>query len=275
MNPWINIIGDVPTIVEASKTNEYVDNGATCQDQSDGNLNHAVEVSGSVVNLKHIGEYEIKYNCKDMSDNAAVEKKRTVVVKDTLAPVITLHGESFSCDDSFDYNTTSSLQCSHGDCGQCTYTCTDSSQNSANATADIHCPYDPCEGKQENCLCHMCPIDDPNCAETMVVKSCQLQQNSLQCHAASGDVQDCSTPPAQICCKAMTADCLACSFGLTVEEYCRRRPETQGCPSPECPQGCSSYFDGCNRCVCSNGVQRCTARYCNNCLLYTSPSPRD
>ena len=32
------------------------------------------------------------------------------------------------------------------------------------------------------------------------------------------------------CCKALTAECLACVAGETVEEYCKANPETIGCP---------------------------------------------
>jgi len=296
MPPWINIVGPDETIVQADKTGTYTDASATCEDGFDGVISNKVEVSGQVVNLKVPGEYEIKYNCKDTSNHAAVEKKRKVIVKDTLAPVITLHGGSFTCDDSFDDSPTTSTICSQGDCGQCTYTCTDSSQNSANKTAAIDCPYDPCAGKQENCRCQLCPPDDASCAETTVVKSCQWEQNTLEC-LPGVNVQDCSTPCCEaltaqclacstgqtiqeycrlypetlgcplpveerLCCSAMTADCLACNLDISVEEYCRLRPDTVGCPLLGCPQDCSRYFDGCNKCTCYDGHARCTKKFC-------------
>ena len=31
------------------------------------------------------------------------------------------------------------------------------------------------------------------------------------------------------CCMALTADCLACAEGVSVEEYCAANPETAGC----------------------------------------------
>ena len=40
------------------------------------------------------------------------------------------------------------------------------------------------------------------------------------------------------------------------------RPDTVGCTEPECPQGCSRYFDGCNECRCSDGLARCTKKFC-------------
>ena len=302
MSPWINIVGSNETIVQANKTGTYTDAGATCEDGFDGVISNEVEVSGQVVNLLVPDEYEIKYNCKDTSNHEAVEKKRKVTVKDTLAPVITLHGGSFSCDDSFDYTLTTSTSCSQGDCGECTYTCTDSSQNSASKTGAINCSYDPCAGKQENCICQLCPLDDPNCVETMVVKSCQMVQNTLTCLPGAGNVQDCSTPcpiatcvmpkhgcnrtypqdkdangclihlcgvdvcplppEERLCCRAMTADCLSCNLDISVEEYCRLRPDTVGCPLLGCPQDCSRYFDGCNECRCSDRLARCTKMFC-------------
>lgn len=35
------------------------------------------------------------------------------------------------------------------------------------------------------------------------------------------------------CCKAMTAECIACSKGMTEEEYCKENPKTTGCPDVE------------------------------------------
>ena len=32
-----------------------------------------------------------------------------------------------------------------------------------------------------------------------------------------------------MCCEALTADCLACSLGMTVEEYCLINPNEMGC----------------------------------------------
>ena len=31
------------------------------------------------------------------------------------------------------------------------------------------------------------------------------------------------------CCYAITADCLACSAGLSITEYCNKFPDTTGC----------------------------------------------
>lgn len=37
------------------------------------------------------------------------------------------------------------------------------------------------------------------------------------------------TPPQNICCKALTAECLACAAGVSVAEYCHAYPKTYGC----------------------------------------------
>ena len=46
--------------------------------------------------------------------------------------------------------------------------------------------------------------------------------------------------PPDMCCRALTADCLSCTAGVTPEEYCLKRPDTAGCeeyhppPQPCC-----------------------------------------
>jgi len=61
---------------------------------------------------------------------------------------------------------------------------------------------------------------------------------------------DCPEEPT-ICCRALTADCLACSAGVTVEQYCQDNAGTAGCP--EEPTMCCRAFSA--ECLaCSNGV---------------------
>merc|ERR1712072_565235 len=78
--------------VEASRDHEYTDKGATCHDFIDGELSHAVEVSGEVVNMRIPGSYLIQYDCQDLSGNPSNAVTRTVVVEDTTIPEITLLG---------------------------------------------------------------------------------------------------------------------------------------------------------------------------------------
>jgi hypothetical protein len=81
---------------EATRDEEYTDHGATCQDTVDGELSHAIEVSGEVVNMRIPGTYTIAYNCQDLSGNAAPEATREVVIQDTTNPELTLIGTSYN-----------------------------------------------------------------------------------------------------------------------------------------------------------------------------------
>jgi len=79
-------------VCEATRDSEYTDTGATCHDFIDGELSHAVEVSGEVVNMRIPGEYKITYNCQDLSGNPAPEMERLVTIEDTTKPVLELLG---------------------------------------------------------------------------------------------------------------------------------------------------------------------------------------
>lgn len=71
----------------------FNDPGANAFDNIDGNINHKIQVSGSV-DMATPGTYILKYNVCDNSNNCAPELKRTVVVQkgDVNIPVITLKG---------------------------------------------------------------------------------------------------------------------------------------------------------------------------------------
>jgi len=58
------------------------------------------------------------------------------------------------------------------------------------------------------------------------------------------------------CCKAMNADCLACSAGMSVADYCNSYPETIGCDRTMC---CMAMTADCL--ACSAGVSM--DEYCN------------
>jgi hypothetical protein len=53
--------------------------------------------------------------------------------------------------------------------------------------------------------------------------------------------------PVRICTAGMDAGSLACSEGITVEQYCAKNPQTQGCPQyvPEEPQPQPEPIEGC------------------------------
>jgi len=91
--PVIYVKGQRDATIEASVTEEYTDAGAECHDIIDKDLSHAVEVSGAVVNRRVPGKYEIKYDCLDISNNAAPQETRTVTVKDGSCPHITMLGQ--------------------------------------------------------------------------------------------------------------------------------------------------------------------------------------
>jgi len=90
--PEITRMGNEVETFEASRDVEYTDKGATCHDFVDGELSHAVEVSGEVVNMRIPGTYKIQYDCQDLSGNEATQIARTVVIEDTIKPKISLLG---------------------------------------------------------------------------------------------------------------------------------------------------------------------------------------
>jgi hypothetical protein len=77
---------------EASNTKLYSDAGAKCIDHVDGDITNQIETVGASVSLKRPGTYKVKYDCQDLSGNQAPQQVRTVVVQDTIKPVLTLTG---------------------------------------------------------------------------------------------------------------------------------------------------------------------------------------
>merc|ERR1719220_126336 len=62
--------------------------------------------------------------------------------------------------------------------------------------------------------------------------------------------------PPKFCCMGMTADCLACSAGVSVDKYCRKHPKTVGCPPRMC---CKAMTADCL--ACAQGIT--TEEYCD------------
>jgi len=78
--PIIYIVdGNAQVLIQGSQ-DYYIDSGATCSDQEDGDIWHQVEVSGDVVNINVPNTYTLVYNCSDSDGNAAQTKHRTVFV---------------------------------------------------------------------------------------------------------------------------------------------------------------------------------------------------
>lgn len=87
IKPVITLIGANPQYVECHTS--YPELGATANDSCAGSF--AATPSGSV-NANVVGTYTITYNASDPSGNAATPVTRTVIVRDTIPPVITLNG---------------------------------------------------------------------------------------------------------------------------------------------------------------------------------------
>lgn len=99
--PVITIVGDAVERKEATNDEEYEDAGATCSDYTNGQLSDAVVVSSwnnkdpstkLDVDYSVAGTYTVEYNCQDLQGNDAPTMYRTVIVKDTTCPVVTING---------------------------------------------------------------------------------------------------------------------------------------------------------------------------------------
>lgn len=85
----ITILGDNPVTVEAGLA--YHDAGATAQDAVAGNLTASIQTV-NLVNTNVVGDYQFKYTVSDgLRSTTAI---RTVKVRDTVAPVITILGNN-------------------------------------------------------------------------------------------------------------------------------------------------------------------------------------
>lgn len=89
--PVITLNGASPLTVECHAA--FTDPGANATDTCAGDLNSAMQVSGTV-DPNTVGTYTLTYNVSDPSGNIAETVTRTVNVVDTTGPVITLGGNS-------------------------------------------------------------------------------------------------------------------------------------------------------------------------------------
>jgi len=93
--PIITLTGKDSLTLEASPTGTYTDQGASCHDYVSGNLNGVVKTrTTDEVNMAVPGTYKYYYDCKDEAGNKATPLMRTIVVKDTTCPKITVTGAS-------------------------------------------------------------------------------------------------------------------------------------------------------------------------------------
>jgi hypothetical protein len=89
--------------LEASRETHYIDPGATCVDDCDGDLNRRIIVSGNVVDRARVGCYNITYNCKNDKNVSAPEVTRVVCVEDTVCPICHIQAGPSTVEASFPY----------------------------------------------------------------------------------------------------------------------------------------------------------------------------
>ncbi len=85
--PVITLIG-TPSIIKQLGSGAYIDLGATAFDNVDGDVTSLIKTTGTVDTSK-VGSYILTYNAKDKSGNESSPMTRTVIVEDSVAPVIT------------------------------------------------------------------------------------------------------------------------------------------------------------------------------------------
>ncbi|WP_224368854.1 immunoglobulin-like domain-containing protein [Hyalangium versicolor] len=88
--PTLTLLGASPSTLECGGT--YTDPGATASDQCAGNITANITKTGSV-NAQLPGPYGLHYTVSD-GNGHSVSADRTVTVKDTLAPTVTLTGQT-------------------------------------------------------------------------------------------------------------------------------------------------------------------------------------
>ena len=71
----------------------YTESGASAIDNYDGNISSSIVTSGAV-DTSVVDTYTLTYDITDANGNSATTVSRTVVVEDTIAPVIALNGQA-------------------------------------------------------------------------------------------------------------------------------------------------------------------------------------
>jgi hypothetical protein len=80
--------------VDAAATGFFSDNGATCFDHIDGQINENLVIQGANIRLNRPGDYLITYNCADSKGLEANQLTKTVHVVDEDCPTCTLNGDA-------------------------------------------------------------------------------------------------------------------------------------------------------------------------------------
>jgi outer membrane protein OmpA-like peptidoglycan-associated protein len=113
--PTLVLLGEATQTLECGST--WTDPGARANDACYGDLTAAITVSGSV-NPAAPGNYPIIYNVTDGSGNSAPSVNRTVQVRDTVLPVITVRGpatDSYECGSTYQDPGATALDSCAGD----------------------------------------------------------------------------------------------------------------------------------------------------------------
>jgi formylglycine-generating enzyme required for sulfatase activity len=89
--PAITILGSVSLVHEAATP--YTDAGATAVDALGGDLSSAISITSADINVSDVGNQVVTYSVSDAGGNTNTAT-RTVTVRDTTDPVITLLGDA-------------------------------------------------------------------------------------------------------------------------------------------------------------------------------------
>jgi len=110
--PTLALVGSATQLVECN--GQYADPGAQATDLCNGDLTGSIQKSGTV-DPAVLGNYTVRYNVKDLSNNAAPELTRAVTVRDSLVPEILVNGplaQQHECGSTYmDPGATANDQC--------------------------------------------------------------------------------------------------------------------------------------------------------------------
>ncbi len=111
--PIVSLVGSTPiTIVEG--VDEYEEQGATCVDITEGQINSSVVIGGDTVDESTIAQYIVDYDCDDSVPNSATTVQRTVDVvaltcNEGFTPINFVCEAIPDCSLAFDYDSETNL----------------------------------------------------------------------------------------------------------------------------------------------------------------------
>jgi len=115
--------------------------------------------------------------------------------------------------------------------------------------------------------CLLIPDPEPTTSIKETEEPCIMVDCMPECSLVDADENGCggicdcgstassTTEEVPVCCQEMTADCLACSAGMTVEEYCEMHPGTVGCVTEEPKICCQALTAECLACSMDMAVE--------------------